>query len=245
VGISAINRTGALEAALEAIRDKKRGYITFTSMCGIMEAQTDEALRHIYNNAFLCAPDGMSVVWPAKWYGARRLDRVYGPDFMLDVCQASANRGIRHFFYGGADGLTAELKRLLCAWFPGLQVVGTYEPPFRHLTPEEEAALRDQISSTKPDIMWIGIGTPKQDRFMAAYMGKLDVTLMAGVGAAFNFITGRVRQAPPWMQRWGLQWFHRLCQEPRRLWRRFTLMNAKYVFLLLLQMLHFRKANPL
>jgi N-acetylglucosaminyldiphosphoundecaprenol N-acetyl-beta-D-mannosaminyltransferase len=245
VGISAIDLSRALEEVQLAILRKKRGYITFTSMHGIMEAQNDPQLRRTYNSAFLCLPDGMSVVWPAKWLGVKKLDRDYGPDFMRDFCEASVRHGIRHFFYGGFDGLAEELRTILSARFPGLRVVGTYEPPFRPLTLEEEAALQNQIALAKPDMMWIGIGTPKQDRFMAAHLDKLDVTVMAGVGAAFNFFTLRVKQAPEWMQRWGLQWFYRLCQEPRRLWRRFIILNAKYVFLVLLQMLHFRKAAPL
>jgi N-acetylglucosaminyldiphosphoundecaprenol N-acetyl-beta-D-mannosaminyltransferase len=245
VGLSAVNRPRALELVLEAIREKQRGYITFTTMHGVMEAQRDEALRCAYNNAFLCTPDGMSVVWPGKWYGFRQMGRVYGPDLMLDVCAASSKLGIRHFLYGGSNGLAAELQKILSARFPGLQVVGTYEPPFRPLNLEEEAALQKQISETKPDIMWIGVGTPKQDRFMAGHINKLDVTLMAGVGAAFDFHTGRIKQAPPWVQRSGLQWFYRLCQEPRRLWRRFLLLNASYVFLFLCQMLHLRRPKPL
>jgi len=245
VGVSAISRPRALGAVLQAIREKRRGYLTFTSMHGVMEAQRDETLRRVYNNAFLCAPDGMSVVWPAKWYASQPTDRVYGPDFMLDLCQASVPRGIRHFLYGGSDGVAAELRRKLCARFPGLEIVGTYEPPFRALTPEEECDLKRRISSAKPDVIWVGISTPKQDLFMAAYLDKLDVTLMAGVGAAFNFHAGRVKQAPVWMQRSGLQWLYRLCQEPRRLWRRFILQNAQYVCLLLMQMLKIRRPKPL
>ncbi|MDB6032935.1 MAG: glycosyltransferase [Verrucomicrobiales bacterium] len=245
VGLSVINRPRALGIFIEAVKEERRGYITVTGVHGVMECQQDEALREIHNQAFLCTPDGMPMVWLGKLAGFRDMARVYGPDLMLDVCEASPKAGIRHFFYGGAHGVAAELKEKLSARFPGLEVVGTYEPPFRPLNPEEEAELKAIVSEARPDIIWVGLSTPKQERFMAEYLPKLNTTLMVGVGAAFDFHTGRVKQAPAWMQSVGLEWLYRLIQEPRRLWRRYLTNNPKFVFLLLCNWLGTKKTKPL
>ncbi len=241
VGLSDIHRRSALELVLAAVENKHRGYICVTGVHGVMEAHDDPQVRSILNDAFLCTPDGMPMVWMGWLQGHREMDRVYGPDLMLDVCQASVARGLRHFFYGGANGVAADLKCQLTDRFPGLQVVGTFEPPFRPLNTAEAEALRRQVEECRPDIFWVGLSTPKQARFMAEYLPKLTVTLMAGVGAAFDFHTGRVKQAPPWMQRSGLEWFFRLWQEPRRLWRRYLRNNPRFVLLALVQLLHLRK----
>lgn len=146
-----------------------------------------------------------------------------------------------HFFYGGAPGVTEELQAKLKARFPGARVVGTYCPPFRALTAEEEADLVTRVRETKPHMMWVGLSTPKQERFMAEYLPKLDVTLMAGVGAAFDFHSGRVRQAPRWVQRSGFEWLYRLCTQPRRLARRYLVNNPRFLFQLALQLGGLRK----
>ena len=245
IGLSVINRQSALRLFLEALRERRRGYVTVTGVHGVMEAQRDESLRAILNEAFLCTPDGMPMVWLGKLAGFREIGRVYGPDFMLDVCQASPQEGIRHFFYGGANGVAAELRDKLTARFPGLQVVGTYEPPFRPLTAEEEATLSGLIKESRPDVLWVGLSTPKQERFMAEYISKLDVPLMVGVGAAFDFNTGRVKQAPDWMQAIGMEWFYRLCQEPRRLWKRYLTNNPRFVWLVICDILGVKRAKPL
>jgi N-acetylglucosaminyldiphosphoundecaprenol N-acetyl-beta-D-mannosaminyltransferase len=159
----------------------------------------------------------------------------------LDIMEISKQFGMRHFFYGGANGVAQELKRRFEERFPGIQIVGTYEPPFRALNPEEENKLRQLVSETMPDIFWVGLSTPKQERFMAEYLSKLDVTLMVGVGAAFDFHSGRIRQAPRWMQRSGLEWFFRLCVEPKRLWRRYLSNNPRFVFRSICQLLGIKK----
>jgi N-acetylglucosaminyldiphosphoundecaprenol N-acetyl-beta-D-mannosaminyltransferase len=245
VGLSVINRQSALRLFLEALKEKRRGYIAVTGVHGVMESQSDEGLRGILNEAFLCTPDGMPMVWLGKIAGFREIGRVYGPDFMLDVCQISAQEGIRHFFYGGANGVAAELKEKLIRRFPGLMVVGTYEPPFRPLNAEEEAVLTRLVEEGKPDVMWVGLSTPKQERFMAEYISKLNVPIMVGVGAAFDFNTGRVKQAPDWMQAIGMEWFYRLCQEPRRLWKRYLTNNPKFLWLIACDILGIKRAKPL
>ena len=229
VGISVLNLRTAREAIAGAVQARRKGCICVTGVHGVMEAQADEAFKKILNGAFLCTPDGMPMVWAGKLNGQREMSRVYGPDLMLEVCAWSETSGCRHFFYGGADGVAELLARKLKAKFPKLAVVGTFMPPFRALNADEVMKLQAQISAAQPDILWVGLSTPKQEKFMAEFLPKLDVTLMIGVGAAFDFHSGRVRQAPRWMQRSGLEWFYRLCCEPRRLAKRYYRNNPLFV----------------
>jgi len=229
VGISVLNLQSALTAIAAAVRERRKGYLCITGVHGVMEAQDDPAFKNILNAALLCTPDGMPMVWAGKLAGHREMGRVYGPDLMLDVCAWSETSGAKHFFYGGADGVAELLARQLQEKFPQLKIAGTYTPPFRRLTGDEEKQLAAQITTAAPDILWVGLSTPKQEKFMAEYLPKLDVTLMVGVGAAFDFHSGRVRQAPRWMQRSGLEWFYRLCSEPRRLGKRYLRNNPLFL----------------
>ena len=235
VGISVLDLPSATRAILDAVRERRRGYVCVTGVHGVSEAQADDAFRRILNRAFLCTPDGMPLVWLGKLGGHWDMDRVYGPDLMLDVLQASAPNEVRHFFCGGASGAAEELRTRLTARFPSIRIVGVYEPPFRPLTTEEETALREQVRAARPDIVWVGLSTPKQERFMAEYLPKLETTVMVGVGAAFDFHSGRVRQAPRWMQRSGLEWVYRIYREPRRLWWRYFKNNPLFIWRVLLQ----------
>jgi len=241
IGLSVLNLDSALAAIAQAVERKTKGYICVTGVHGVMEAQKDRELRGILNRAFLNTPDGMPMVWLGKLHGHRAMSRVYGPDLMFLVCDALRERGCRHFLYGGADGVATELKRRLEEKFPGLNIVGTYTPPFRALNASEEADLVRSVGELKPDIIWVGLSTPKQEKFMAKYWEKLDATLMFGVGAAFDFHAGRVRQAPRWMQRSGLEWFFRLCSEPRRLAGRYLRNNPVFVFRIFCQLLGLKK----
>jgi N-acetylglucosaminyldiphosphoundecaprenol N-acetyl-beta-D-mannosaminyltransferase len=211
-----------------------------TGVHGVMEAQQDAAFRKILNGALLCTPDGMPMVWTGRSYGHRGMRRVYGPDLMLDVCAWSKkiHAGI---FFGGLPVVAEALRKKLTARFPNLQVVGCYTPPFRPLNAAEEKQLRETIDAVKPDILWVGLSTPKQEKFMAEFLPRLEVTLMVGVGAAFDFLSGRVRQAPRWMQRSGLEWFYRLCQEPRRLAKRCFRNNPRFVLKIAAQLCGLKK----
>jgi N-acetylglucosaminyldiphosphoundecaprenol N-acetyl-beta-D-mannosaminyltransferase len=229
VGISALNLPGALAEITAAIAARRKGYICVTGVHGVMEAQSDESFRVILNNAFLCTPDGMPMVWVGKMNGHAEMRRVYGPDLMLDICAWSENSPCRHFFFGGAPGVAELLAEKLKARFPKMQIAGTFTPPFRRLNPDEEKELQQKVRAARPDIFWVGLSTPKQEKFMAEYLPKLEVTLMVGVGAAFDFLSGRVKQAPRWMQRSGLEWFYRLCSEPRRLAGRYFKNNPLFV----------------
>jgi N-acetylglucosaminyldiphosphoundecaprenol N-acetyl-beta-D-mannosaminyltransferase len=214
-----------------------RGYVCVTGVHGVMEAQADEQLRDIFNAAFMSTPDGMPMTWVGRLQGFRNMDRVYGPDFMMEMCQRSLAHGYRHFLYGGKEGIAPLLAEKLLEKFPNLQIAGTYTPPFRPLNAREEEDLFALVRKAKPHIIWVGLSTPKQEKFMGRYSNQFAVPLMVGVGAAFDLHTGQMRDAPRWMKRSGLQWLHRLCQEPRRLAKRYLVNNPKFVFQIALQLL--------
>lgn len=241
VAVSAVNMESAIIACEELIANRRRGYISVTGVHGVMEAQADHELRRILNASFLCVPDGMPTVWIGRLQGHQSMRRVYGPDFMLEFCRRSVERGYRHFLYGGKDGVAQELRKELQRRFPGLQVVGSYTPPFRRLTLDEERELTTAIEDCQPDVIWVGLSTPKQERFMAQFIGRLNTKLMVGVGAAFDLHTGQMKDAPEWIKVAGLQWLHRLVQEPRRLWRRYLINNPKFLFNIALQLVGMKK----
>jgi len=241
VSVSAMNLPIAVAAILEAARARRKGYICVTGGHGITEARNDPDFRRILNRAFLNTTDGMPLVWLGRHVVGPHVQRVYGPDLMLEMFAATQAVPFRHFLYGGAPGVAEELKAKLEARFPGIEIAGTFTPPFRPLNADEERALAEQVSAAKPDLMWIGLSTPKQERFMAEYLPKLDATLMAGVGAAFDFHSGRVRQAPRWVQRSGLEWLYRMCSEPRRLARRYLINNPLFLWRIAGQLSGLRK----
>jgi len=241
VGLNALDLDAAVAAVARALERRTKGYICVTGVHGVSEAQVDPAFRAILNESFLNTPDGMPMVWMGRLQGFSGMRRVYGPDLMLRVCDYTRTRGLTHFFYGGAPGVAEELKARLESRFPGLRVVGAYSPPFRPLTGAEAEALAARVRGLRPDIFWVGLSTPKQEKFMAQHWRELDATLFVGVGAAFDFHAGRVRQAPRWMQRSGLEWLFRLGSEPRRLWKRYLKNNPLFVLRALLQLTGLRK----
>ncbi len=235
VAINAVSMGKAVDACGEWI-DQGRGYVCVTGVHGVMEAQADPQFRSVLNGSLLTVPDGMPMVWVGRLQGYRGISRVYGPDFMIEICRQSVHRGYRHFLYGGGDGVAEELAERLRRRIPGVQIVGTYTPPFRPLHSEELRDLQIRVAACKPDIFWVGLSTPKQERFMAQHICCLDTKLMIGVGAGFDIHTGRVKDAPTWMKAAGLQWFHRLLQEPRRLWKRYLVNNPKFIVRIALQL---------
>ncbi len=208
---------------------------------GIIEAQDDESYRSILNAAFLSTPDGMPTVWLGRYHGFKEMGRVYGPALMLALCGRSVAKGYRHFLYGGRPGVVEKLREELVRKFPGLNIVGTYTPPFRPLNVGEENELIAQMQEAKPDVFWCGLGAPKQERFMAAYKDRLPVKLMIGVGAAFDFLSGTTREAPQWVLRSGLTSIYRICQEPRRLGPRYLVNNPRFMWLTFLQLTGLRR----
>ncbi len=241
VGVSAINMTEALHLSERLLQQRGKGYVCLTGVHGIMEAQRDDALRAILNRSFLCAPDGMPTVWVGRLQGHRNMRRVYGPDYMLEMCKLTAQAGVRHFLYGGKAGVASLLKQQLEVMAPGIEIIGTYTPPFRHLTRLEEDAMLAAVNYTRPDIIWIGLSTPKQERFMARYADRLDACLMVGVGAAFDIHAGLLADAPGWVKSCGLQWLDRLIREPHRLWRRYLTNNPKFLWDIGLQLSGLRR----
>jgi N-acetylglucosaminyldiphosphoundecaprenol N-acetyl-beta-D-mannosaminyltransferase len=241
VGISAIHMEQVADLFSQAIESGKRNYVCVTGVHGIMEAQRDPGLRRALNSSFLSTPDGMPTVWIGKLRGFSGMGRVFGPDLMLKVCEMSQSRGYTHFLYGGNPGVGENLSRALIERFPNLKIVGTYTPPFRPLTPAEEEDLAATIGALRPDVLWVGLSTPKQERFMKEHVGKLDAKVMVGVGAAFDFLTGAIQDAPPWVKNAGLQWLHRLMQEPGRLWKRYLLANPQFVWNAALQLAGLRR----
>lgn len=222
IGISAINLTDAVAAIERWIADRSCNYVCVTGVHGVMESRHDEQLRGIHNAAGMVTPDGMPLVWLLRLLGWRHTGRVCGCDLMTSMTSVSELRGYRQFYYGGADGLAEKLKQAMVAAHPLLEVVGTHCPPFRELTPAEDEAVVRKINAARPDIVWVGLSTPKQEIWMANHLGRIGAPVMVGVGAAFDFLAGTKQRAPRWMQRSGLEWLHRVCSEPRRLWHRYA-----------------------
>jgi N-acetylglucosaminyldiphosphoundecaprenol N-acetyl-beta-D-mannosaminyltransferase len=231
VRVSALDLPMAVERIEAAVRDRQRGFVCICGAHGLVDSQSDAVLKDAYNKATLVTPDGMPLVWELRRRGYGWAGRVYGPDLMLELF----GRGMRHYLYGATDDTLQRLTRRLKARFPDAQIVGYLAPPFRPLTPDEEKDVAERINEARPDIVWVGIGAPKQERWMAQMRGRLDAPMLIGVGAAFDFHAGLQKQAPEWMQRSGLEWAYRLLSEPRRLWRRYCRVVPGYLYLLALQ----------
>lgn len=211
-------------------------YTAILTVHSVMTAFFDPAFRAVLNQATLGTSDGMPLVWAARSFGASGQRRVYGPDLMLALCGQAQRLGHRIFLYGGRDETLPVLRSRLLARFPKLQIAGAYSPPFRPLTPEEDAHSLEEIRSSGADLIFCGIGVPKQERWMRQHRDKLPGCALFGVGAAFDFHAGRVKQAPGWMQRSGLEWLFRLRMEPVRLWRRYVFLNPMFLALWALQL---------
>ncbi len=229
VGVTPINMATAFAALDQWHKEGRRDYVCFTTVNGLMHAERDPEVRRAFNQAGLATEDGMPVVWWCRRAGYRDAGRVYGPDLLLGMSERSPRLGYRHFFYGGNPGVAEMLAASLRRRFPGLLVVGCYSPPFRPLTAEEDEAVIESINQAAPDFVWVGLGTPKQEKWMADHVGKIRATALLGVGAAFDFLSGEKAQAPYWMQRSGLEWAFRLATEPRRLARRYIVDNSMFV----------------
>jgi N-acetylglucosaminyldiphosphoundecaprenol N-acetyl-beta-D-mannosaminyltransferase len=231
VGVSALTFAQARDLIVGVRGTLRQGYVCLGTAHGLTEACTDAGLRKIYNTSWLTTADGMPLVW----LGPRGIERVYGPDLMLAACDAGRAVGLRHYLFGGAPGVATELAARLTSRFPGVAIVGHGAPPFRLLDEAELATWQAAIARVRPDVIWVGLGSPKQERFMAAHWRKLEAGVLIGVGAAFDFHSGRVRQAPRWMQRSGLEWLFRLGIEPRRLGPRYLKTNPLFALRVLAQ----------
>lgn len=245
VGISPLNLGKATQTLVaSSLEPGFSGYVTVTGVHGVMESQNDPELREIHNQSLLSVPDGMPMVWVGKWNGFPDIGRVYGPDLMLRIFERTEASGQSHFLFGGGDGVVNQLESGLLSKYPGSKVVGKVTPPFRPLTDEEEEELVADLREARPHFFWVGLSTPKQERFMHRFLARHpDLTkdwnhgmIMLGVGAAFDFHAGLVPQAPSWMQNCGLEWLFRMIKEPKRLWKRYVYNNPRFICKILLQM---------
>jgi N-acetylglucosaminyldiphosphoundecaprenol N-acetyl-beta-D-mannosaminyltransferase len=221
---------GAMNAMDVMIERREPGYVCAAAVHVVMVARHDPETRAALQGATLVVPDGRPLVWALNLLGAGLEDRVYGPELTERYCRRAVARGYRVWLYGGATPeALADLERALTARFPGIQIAGGHSPPHRQLTTDEERALAAQINADAPDVVWVGIGAPKQEQWMARMRPLVDAPVLAGVGAAFDFIAERKRQAPAWMQRAGLEWLFRLSQDPLRLGPRYLRYNPAFV----------------
>ena len=232
VQINATNMDLALKQIETWLSERSSNYICVAPAHSIMECVNDPTLLPIFNDAGMVTPDGMAVVWLLKFKGHKHVGRVYGPDLLHAACAHGLSKGYRHYFYGGAPGVAEKLVEKLSEHFPGLQVAGMLAPPFRSLSPEEDQEIIRQINAARADIIWVGLGSPKQEIWMHSHLGKVNAPLMVGVGAAFDFLSGKKTQAPLWIQRHGLEWLFRFASEPVRLWPRYR-QYPKFILLVM------------
>jgi len=246
VSVNAVDLPAAVTEMAQAIAEARQAYVSTCPVYTLMQGHERSDVRVALNGADWVVPDGVPVVWALRAMGARQAGRVYGPDLMLALSELSAHKGYAQFYLGGRPGVADELAAEMRRRFPALKVAGIYSPPFRALEPTEELTMIDQINSSGAQVVWVGLGSPKQDVWMAQYRRALKPPLLIGVGAAFDFFTGRQKQAPRWMQRSGLEWLFRLVSQPRRLWRRYLIYNPKFIFYITLQLTRLRRydINP-
>lgn len=217
-------------------------YLVAANVHVVMMGHWHQPYQQIVNHAALVTPDGTPLVWAMRILGIKGQGRVYGPDLMLAVCQRASQQEIPIYLYGGTKSMLGKLRKNLEASFPGLKIVGTHAPPFRALTPEEEAGDREKIEKSGAKIVFVGLGCPKQEKWMHRQRGQLRA-VMIGVGAAFSFHSGEVSQAPRWMMKLGLEWLYRLASEPRRLWKRYLINNPSFLCLFAWQLLRRKQQN--
>ena len=244
VTVDAVDMEAALARVTAALNESRKGYVCVTSVHGIMEAQRSPLIAQAHAGSDMTIPDGMPLVWVGRMQGHPTMQRVTGPDMMFEIFRRKEFANVTHFLYGGVEGVAEELRDKLTAQFPWVKIVGTHTPPFRDLTTTEEDQLITQIATLKPDILWVGLGCPKQELFMARYLPVLDVRLMLGVGAAFDYHTGRIRDCAPWIKSAGLQWLHRLSQDPARLWRRYFRNVPTFLWHITLQLTGLQRYPP-
>ncbi len=233
VRISAVNLNAACAQIEGWIVDQVRTYVCVAPVSTIIDCQDDPVYRSIVNNAGMVTPDGMPIVWLGRWRAGKMVCRTYGPDLMNAFCALSQNKGYKHFFYGGSGVTNRLLVENLKRRFPKLLIVGHHAPLFLVSRQKEKQEIIDQINASGADVLWIGLGSPKQDFWMSVHRSQINVPVIIGAGAAFDFLAGTKRQAPSWLQKSGFEWLFRLCCEPRRLWRRYLFGNARFVYLII------------
>jgi N-acetylglucosaminyldiphosphoundecaprenol N-acetyl-beta-D-mannosaminyltransferase len=226
----------------DMVQARQRGYVCVCNVHAVMASAEDPALRSALLGSSLNVPDGQPLVWALNLLGQSLEDRVYGPELMARSCERAVASGQSMYLYGGRNqGALVQLALNLRQRYPGVRIVGGYSPPHRPLTAEERGAVVKEINGSRADVVWVGIGVPKQEKWMAEMRDDLDPPVLVGVGAAFDFHAGLVPQAPGWLQESGLEWAYRLAHEPRRLWRRYTRYNPRFVSAFARQLLEHRR----
>lgn len=220
------------------IEHEQKHYICVTSLHGLVASQFDKDLFKAHSQSGLTVPDGVPLVWIGKLLGYRKTSRIYGPDLFLLTCKELEKKSYGVFLYGTTKRTLEKLKMNLQDRFPKLNIVGDYSPPFHKLSTQEEIQIRGIINKARPHVVWVGLSTPKQEEWMARNIKYLNTNVLIGVGAAFDFIAGNIPQAPSWMQKVGLEWFFRLIQEPKRLWRRYLKTGLLFIYLLIKYSIH-------
>ena len=245
VGVNAINLSETINLIEHWIQNHSSKYVCLAPAHSIMSCYDNPDLYKIYNNSGLTVPDGMAIVWILQLAGWKNVGRVYGPDLLLSLCQQSARKKHRHYFYGGNEPSLLSLIDTLNHHFPGMIIAGFESPPFRDLSMIEKEGVINRIQKVKADIVWIGLGSPKQEIWMSENANLLKGAVLIGVGAAFDFISGMKPQAPRWVQRIGMEWFFRFLSEPSRLWRRYIINYPRFVLLVFLQYLGILKIQAI
>lgn len=219
------------------IGEKRPHMVCICNVHTTMMVYENKDSHQYIKKASISTMDGQPLVWLSRLLGFKESERVAGPDLMQEICSLSPEKGYRHFFYGGAEGIPEGLKTIFEETYPGINIVGTFSPPFRPLTHEEDEKVVKLINDSKPDFLWVSLGAPKQEQWIADHLDRIHAPVQVGVGAAFDFFTGNVLRAPVWMQRAGLEWLFRLLKEPRRLWKRYFIYNTMFLVCLIPEIL--------
>ena len=225
------------------IENKYCDYIVLTGVHGIIEMQNNKELLNINNNAGLVTPDGMPTVWYGKFLGFKNIEKVYAPDIMFKIFEQSVKNGYKHYLYGGKDGVAKKLAVTLSEKYPGIEIVGTYCPPFRPLTKEEVLDIQNDINSSGANIVWCGLGCPKQEKWMFEFRSRLNAPVLIGVGAGFDFLSGEKPLATEFIKNSGFEWLFRLIKDPKYLWKRYFKIVPLFLILIVLEFLGLYKNN--
>lgn len=237
IKVDSVTMNDTVETVRTMIRSNERpgGYICVANVHSLMTSRRSEKLRTAFNASSLTVPDGMPLVWAGRFLGHPMKERVAGPDLMAEVLRISDREGFTHFFYGSSEAILSRLEKNIRERFPGIKIAGSLAPPFKPLTEEEDRAVVDAVNAAGPDVVWVCLGAPKQELWMAEHFGRLKAPVMIGVGAAFDFHAGNIQRAPIWMQKRGLEWAWRLYQEPGRLWKRYLIDDLPFFWYILKQ----------
>ena len=230
INIAAINMPMLIDATVGHLQDMKGKYICVSNVHTVITAYDDVTYRKIQNESILNIPDGGPLSTLGRWLGYKKMQRTFGPSYMINILKVSATKGYRHFLYGSTPETINKLRKSIEKHYPGVCIVGHYSPPFRELTKEENRNIIKMIKECEPDFIWVGLGAPKQERWMYDHKGEFDA-VMVGVGAAFDYISGNIKRAPKWMQKCNMEWLYRLIQDPKRLFARYLYTNTKFILL--------------